>query len=257
MRRSQTHYDNLQVSRSASEEVIRAAYRSLSQKHHPDRNPDDRESAERIMKILNAAYAVLSDAGKRLEYDLMLQKREASDTASSERTRQQDSSQSEAPSQSQSRTQASYRKTPSPNQRPTAPLGSWFVIGLCIVMAIMWRSNSSTNATSVHASPNDNNANGVVNQVNANTFTPSSPHSAVNSFNPVGQNYDPSDLDFAKQTSANPIGQGFVSDAYSLSAGLKGVAGSVADGLGAHQTAQNIYDSARADQQTAAQEAPR
>ncbi len=62
-----THYDNLKVSRDAPPEVIRAAYRTLSQKYHPDRNtsPD----AERVMRLLNQAYAVLSDPHRRTEHD--------------------------------------------------------------------------------------------------------------------------------------------------------------------------------------------
>lgn len=64
-----THYDNLQVKETASEEVIKGAYRYLSQKWHPDRNLDNREEAERIIKLINEAYAVLSDPIRRKEYD--------------------------------------------------------------------------------------------------------------------------------------------------------------------------------------------
>ena len=60
MKRLHTHYDNLKVTADASDEVIRAAYRALSQKHHPDRNPDNAD-AHRIMSIINQSYAVLSD----------------------------------------------------------------------------------------------------------------------------------------------------------------------------------------------------
>ncbi|RZT42205.1 DnaJ-like protein [Cupriavidus agavae] len=63
-----THYDNLKVSRDAPPEVIRAAYKSLSQKYHPDRHADG-EEANRIMRLLNAAYDVLRDPGKRAEHD--------------------------------------------------------------------------------------------------------------------------------------------------------------------------------------------
>ena len=66
--RQQTHYDNLKVSRDAPPEVIRAAYRSLSQKYHPDRNPGNPDAA-RIMAILNVAYEVLADPVKRKEHD--------------------------------------------------------------------------------------------------------------------------------------------------------------------------------------------
>lgn len=68
---TRTHYDNLKVTRNAPPEVIRAAYKSLAQKYHPDRNKNAAE-CERIMKIINAAYDVLSDPAKRREYDRML-----------------------------------------------------------------------------------------------------------------------------------------------------------------------------------------
>jgi len=60
-----THYDNLQVTRNASEVVIRVAYKGLAQKNHPDKFDGRRDEAERIMKILNEAYAVLSDPARR------------------------------------------------------------------------------------------------------------------------------------------------------------------------------------------------
>ncbi|WP_343730612.1 J domain-containing protein [Duganella sp.] len=63
-----THYDNLKVSRMAPQEVIRAAYKALSQKYHPDKNPGD-EKAARIMAILNSAYETLSDPQRRKEHD--------------------------------------------------------------------------------------------------------------------------------------------------------------------------------------------
>ena len=68
MAQIRTHYDNLKVARNAPPEVIRAAYRTLSQKYHPDRNPGNPESV-RIMTILNNTYDVLSDPSKRREHD--------------------------------------------------------------------------------------------------------------------------------------------------------------------------------------------
>ena len=67
-----SHYDNLQVARTASDTVIRAAYKGLAQKYHPDRFDGDPAVAERIMKLLNEAYAVLSDPARRKEHDLWL-----------------------------------------------------------------------------------------------------------------------------------------------------------------------------------------
>lgn len=68
MARIHTHYDNLKVSRKAPAEVIRAAYKALGQKYHPDKNPGD-EKAARIMAILNSAYGTLSDPVLRREHD--------------------------------------------------------------------------------------------------------------------------------------------------------------------------------------------
>jgi hypothetical protein len=71
-----THYDNLQISRSASSEVIKAAYRSLSAKHHPDRNRGDPRAAE-IMSMLNSSYAVLTDEDARRQHDAWIRRQEA------------------------------------------------------------------------------------------------------------------------------------------------------------------------------------
>jgi curved DNA-binding protein CbpA len=62
------HYDNLKVARNAPAEVIRAAYRTLAQQFHPDKFPN-RMLAEHRMKIINAAYEVLSDPDRRREHD--------------------------------------------------------------------------------------------------------------------------------------------------------------------------------------------
>lgn len=71
-----THYDNLKVARNAPPEVIRAAYKSLAQKYHPDKHHDPIES-ERIIKIINAAYEVLMNPEARAKYDIELGREEA------------------------------------------------------------------------------------------------------------------------------------------------------------------------------------
>ena len=68
MAKIHTHYDNLKVSRHAPQEVIRASYKALSQKYHPDKNPGD-EKAARIMAVVNSAYNVLADPVRRKEHD--------------------------------------------------------------------------------------------------------------------------------------------------------------------------------------------
>jgi DnaJ-class molecular chaperone len=61
-------YDVLGVRRGDSDETIRAAYRKLAKKHHPDLNPGKSEAAERF-KTINAAYELLSDPIKRGKFD--------------------------------------------------------------------------------------------------------------------------------------------------------------------------------------------
>jgi len=64
-----TRYDDLQVVETATIEVIRGAYRYLAQKWHPDKNPDNVALAEKNTKIINEAFAVLSDPQRRREHD--------------------------------------------------------------------------------------------------------------------------------------------------------------------------------------------
>ena len=67
----ESFYDILEVSRTASPEVIRAAYKSLVQRFHPDKNPDNPNAVE-LLKLINNAYDTLSDPSKRAAYDVML-----------------------------------------------------------------------------------------------------------------------------------------------------------------------------------------
>lgn len=61
-------YAVLGVSKNASQDEIKAAYRKLAMKYHPDRNPGDK-GAEEKFKNITAAYDVLGDETKRRSYD--------------------------------------------------------------------------------------------------------------------------------------------------------------------------------------------
>jgi molecular chaperone DnaJ len=61
-------YDVLGVSKSSSPEQIKAAYRKLAVKHHPDKNPDDKASEDKF-KEASEAYHILSDQERKQNYD--------------------------------------------------------------------------------------------------------------------------------------------------------------------------------------------
>lgn len=62
------YYEVLGVTKSASDAAIKKAYKELSRKYHPDRNPGDKE-AEAKFKEVQEAYEVLSDTTKRAQFD--------------------------------------------------------------------------------------------------------------------------------------------------------------------------------------------
>ncbi|MGI5876681.1 MAG: DnaJ C-terminal domain-containing protein [Dethiobacteria bacterium] len=66
----QDYYQILGVPRDASQQDIKKAYRKLAREHHPDLHADkDKEKAEKAIKKINEAYAVLGDPEKRAKYD--------------------------------------------------------------------------------------------------------------------------------------------------------------------------------------------
>src|ERR1700709_718770 len=62
------YYKILGISKTASQDEIKAAYRKQARKHHPDLNPNDKEANKKFQQI-NEANEVLSDPEKRKKYD--------------------------------------------------------------------------------------------------------------------------------------------------------------------------------------------
>jgi molecular chaperone DnaJ len=68
MAQKRDYYEILGVSKSASEEEIKKAYRKMAIKYHPDKNPDNKEAEEKFKEAAEA-YEVLSNAQKKAQYD--------------------------------------------------------------------------------------------------------------------------------------------------------------------------------------------
>lgn len=68
MQNFRNYYDILGVTRDASNDEVKKAFRKLARRYHPDVNPND-QSAEEKFKDINEAYEVLSDENKRSQYD--------------------------------------------------------------------------------------------------------------------------------------------------------------------------------------------
>ena len=66
------YYEELEVSRHASSEVINKAYKTLAKKYHPDSTKENKELAEERFKKISEAYETLSDSEKKKKYDEQL-----------------------------------------------------------------------------------------------------------------------------------------------------------------------------------------
>lgn len=69
MSQKRDYYEVLGVSRTATDDELKKAFRKLAKQYHPDANPDNKEEAEKKFKEINEAYETLSDPQKRKMYD--------------------------------------------------------------------------------------------------------------------------------------------------------------------------------------------
>lgn len=83
--KNSSYYNILGVSRTATADEIKKAYRKLAMEYHPDRNPDNKE-AELKFKQVAEAYEVLSDSVKRAKYDSFATDRPQTTASSSSRS---------------------------------------------------------------------------------------------------------------------------------------------------------------------------
>lgn len=133
MMKIHTYYDDLKVTRDAPQEVIKAAYRSLSQKFHPDRNHANPEAA-RIMSALNTSYGVLSDPEKRREYDQGISRQENGTTQESSPTSQDRAFTEEASTPGRPRTSSN----PDRGGIPQHFKSYWSVYMIGVVLMVAW-----------------------------------------------------------------------------------------------------------------------
>lgn len=110
------HYKVLGLLKEADEVVIKAAYKALAQKHHPDKHQVSKAEHNKIMSDLNEAYATLGFKHKRKEYDQKLEKFQQK-SRSSKAAKKSESEQTYTRGSS-SHTNAYYRAPPPPPPPP-------------------------------------------------------------------------------------------------------------------------------------------
>ena len=66
------YYRTLEIGRHATVEEIKQAFRRQAKQYHPDKNPGQEKSAERMFRLICIAYEILRDSQRKLKYDLTL-----------------------------------------------------------------------------------------------------------------------------------------------------------------------------------------
>lgn len=118
------YYETLQISPSASEEVIRAAYKAMAKLYHPDTTKYDKVTAEQRMKEINEAFQVLSDRQKRKDYDARY-RTGAGSAYRNQPPPDRETSDAEQPREPQ-RSASARQESPPPEQPDIRPKGRLF-----------------------------------------------------------------------------------------------------------------------------------
>jgi DnaJ domain len=143
MKLEKDYYAILNIAFNAEDLVVRAAYRALAQRYHPDRNQASDEEATVRMQEINQAYAVLSDATRRKKYDgIYTQNVKSRNFTNTERTG--DPSHQESPPASKGERSFDAQSVPNTEEKQPVKPGSstnWFekfgaFSALMIVIAI-------------------------------------------------------------------------------------------------------------------------
>lgn len=150
---STTYYDILEVSPNASHAVIKAAYKSLMQRYHPDKNSGD-PAMGKLTILISQAFDVLSDPEKRKAYDLGLAQHELNNSTSMDRVPRTESG--VVTTQQAKQLSPSQEVLSRPLDRTTKSATTvWLVIyvaflWVAIVMAIMALPKIQTNSEAQH-----------------------------------------------------------------------------------------------------------
>lgn len=132
------YYEILEVSQNAGQEVIRAAYKTLMQRYHPDKNSNDSENA-RLVLAIRLAYDVLSDPELRKAYDIELEKVRVIITESSSNQNFNDE-EAVSPSENSQDEWLQEINIKSSNTKDSSYLinkSSFFVYGLILIIVIL------------------------------------------------------------------------------------------------------------------------
>lgn len=101
-----THYDDLQIREDATLAVIKAAYKALANKWHPDKNPDQPKKAEQQFQIISKAFEVLSNDQSRAEYDAWLKQKRYEESGEAARARAEAAARAKAEAKARARAEA-------------------------------------------------------------------------------------------------------------------------------------------------------